>query len=59
MMAENICKSTLWDHIAGWEVVVALLIVAVYATTVAVARGYFLWKAASNCPHHHQAEDHE
>jgi hypothetical protein len=40
------CHSNLWEHINGWEVVAAVLLIMASWTTTSVARMYFMWRVA-------------
>lgn len=40
------CNSPLWQHINGWEVVVAVLLIMGAWTATSIARMYFMWRIA-------------
>lgn len=42
----NVCKSALWERIAGWEVVIVATIVVIGWVTVQVARMYYMAEVA-------------
>lgn len=46
MAAEELCKSTLWERIDGWEVVIAVLFIMAAWSVVQVARMYYMAEIA-------------
>lgn len=46
----ELCRSAIWEHIGGWEVVTTVLIVVAGWTLVQVSRLYFMTKAVRSYP---------
>ena len=42
------CQSNLWDHVNGWEVVAAVLLIMASWTATSVARMHFMAKIAEH-----------
>jgi hypothetical protein len=48
---QDICRSALWEHISGWEVVITVLLVVSAWVTVQVSRMYYMAKVAKISHH--------
>jgi hypothetical protein len=44
------CSSPLWDRIAGWQVVAAVLLIMAAWSVVQIARMYFMARIAERTP---------